>query len=93
MNRLPIHVALDTGMKWSLELQYLITTSQEYLKDDDPVTKWPPFVLAGMGTSCDLRIIYDLLHNHPEHVERSEDSSCYKYITSKNNHKKRKINQ
>ena len=38
MNRLPIHVALERGMKWSLELQYLILASQEYLKEVDPVT-------------------------------------------------------
>ena len=80
MNRLPIHIALESGLKWSLELEYLIATSQEYLKDVDPVTKCPPFVLAAMGTNCDLRTIYDLLHNHPEHVEMLEDSSGYKYI-------------
>ena len=91
MNRLPIHVALETGMVWSLALEYLIATSQEYLKDVDPVTKWPPFVLAGMGTGCDLRVIYDLLHKHPEHVERSDDSSGYKFISLENNHKRRKI--
>ena len=81
MNRLPIHVALEKGMNSSLELEYLFVTGQEYLKDVDPVTKWPPFILAGMGTSCDLRVIFDLLRKHPEHVERSKDGSGYKYIT------------
>ena len=68
-DRLPIHVALETGMRFSLELTCLTTNSREYLKDVDPVTKWPPFVLAAMGTSCNLRTIYSLLHRHPEHVE------------------------
>ena len=80
VNRLPIHVALEKGMKWSIELEYLIATSQEYLKDVDPVTKFPPFALAAMGTSCDLRVIYDLLHMHPEHLEMFEDRGGYKYI-------------
>lgn len=69
MNRLPIHTALEKGMEWSIDLVHLITTSREYLKDFDPATKLAPFVLAGMGTSCDLRIIYDLLCRHPEHVQ------------------------
>ena len=68
-NRLPIHVALETGMKSSLELTYLMKCSREDLREVDPVTKWPPFVLAAMGTSCDLRIIYKLIREYPEHVE------------------------
>ena len=93
MNRLPIHVALETGMKWSLELEQIIANSQEYLKEVDPVTKWPPFLLARMGTSCDLRTIYCLLHEHPEHGEMLEDGSGYKYITFGSNHKRRKMNE
>ena len=74
-NRLPIHVALEKGMGWSLELAYLLNASQEYLKEVDPVTNLPPFVLAGMGESCDLRTIYDLLRKHPEHVEKSGEGT------------------
>ena len=91
-NRLPIHVALDTGMKFSLELSYLITVSQEYLREVDPLTKWPPFVLAAMGTSCDLRTIYRLLHKHPEHVVIQCDGSRYRYIPLENCTKNGQIN-
>ena len=88
--RLPIHIALEKGMEWSTELAYLLVTSQEYLKEVDPVTNWPPFVLAGMGESCDLRIIYDLLRKHPEHVEKSGDGT---YIWEKRvNYRKGKWN-
>ena len=89
-NRLPIHVALETGMEWSLELEYLIATSHEYLKDVDPVTKCPPFLLAGMGRSCDLRVIYDLLRKHPDHVEMLEDENGCKYVSLEKNRNKRK---
>ena len=75
--RLPIHVALEKGMEWSIELSYLLNASQEYLKEVDPVTNWAPFVLAGMRKSCGLRKIFDLLRTHPEHVEKSRDG---KYI-------------
>ena len=68
-NRLPIHVALTTGMKFSIELTCIINSSQEHLNEVDPVTKWPPFVLAAMGTSCDLITIYRMLQSHPDHVE------------------------
>ena len=90
MNRLPIHVALETGMKWSLELKYLIFTSHKYLKEVDPVTKLPPFIFARIDTSCDLRIIYNLLHKYPEHVERVDFVSGDKCIAV-GNHKRRKI--
>ena len=89
-NRLPIHVALEIGMKWSIELTYLITSSQKYMREVDPVTKLPPFVLAGMDKSCNLRTIYGLLHNHPEHVEMWCDGS-EKY--SLEDCKGRKMNQ
>jgi hypothetical protein len=77
--RLPIHVALDSGMKWSLDFVSIYNASLDFLKDVDPVTKMPPFVMAGMGTSCDLRTIYQLLRRHPEHIEKNKDGT-YKYI-------------
>ena len=93
-NRLPIHVALETGMKWSLELMYLIAVSHEYVKDVDPVTKLPPFALAAMGTSCDLRTIYHLLHKYPEHVEMSCGSiGGYKKYIPVENCKRRRMNE
>ena len=84
-NRLPIHVALEMGMKTSLELSHLMKVSQECLKEVDPVTKLPAFALAGMmnPNSCDMRTIYRLLREYPEQVE----SWCYGL-----SHKKRKLN-
>ena len=79
-NRLPIHVALERGMKFSLELTHLIALSQEHLREVDPVTKWPSYVLAGMGASCDLRTVYSLLHRYPEQSETCRDETGNKYI-------------
>ena len=81
-NRLPIHVALERGMKFSLELTHLIACSQEHLREVDPVTRWPSYVLAGMGTSCDLRTIYSLLHKYPEQSEMCCNKSEKKGIGS-----------
>ena len=93
-NRLPIHVALETGMKWSLELSYLMKGSEGDLKEMDPKTKWPPFVLAavGVGTSCDLRTIYQLIREYPEHVEMwCDGGGRYKHVHVQNS-KRRKMN-
>ena len=56
-------------VKFSIELTCFMYSSQEYLKEVDQVTKWPPFVLIAMGRSFDLRTIYSILQSHPEHVE------------------------
>lgn len=80
-NRLPIHVALETGMGWSLELIYLISHSKELMREVDPVSKCPPFALAGMGPSCcDLRTVYSLLRKNPEQIEIWCDDGGNKYI-------------
>ena len=92
-NRLPVHVALETGMKVSLELTCLVAVSQEHLRNVDPVTKWPPFVLAAVGTSCDLITIYRLLQKYPEQVEMRCGGSGYKYIHPGENRKRRKMNR
>ena len=90
-NRLPIHVALERGMKFSFELTYLMKGSHEDLREVDPVTKWPPFVLAAMGTSCDLRTIYGLLREYPEHVERWRDDTKSKPMPIKKSRKRRRL--
>jgi hypothetical protein len=74
-NRLPIHVALDNGMNWSTELVAIINSNRQQLKEVDPVTKWPPFALAGKDGNCDLRTIYHLIRKNPEHVELADNSS------------------
>lgn len=76
-NRLPIHVALDKGIPWSENLACMIMLGQQQLKEVDPVTRWPPFALA--GKNCDLRTIYTLLRKNPEHVQILDDGQ-YRYI-------------
>lgn len=93
IHRLPIHVALEIGMKLSIELTCLIAASKEHLKEMDPVTKWPPFVVAAMGDSCDLITIYRLLHDSPEHVEmRCNGIIKHNYIPLENC-KRKKMNK
>jgi hypothetical protein len=90
-NRSPLHIALDKGMNWSPKLVSIINSNHLQLKEVDPVTKWPPFALAAMENSCDLRTIYHLLHKHPEHVELSDDDVSYKYLPVQKTKKKQKI--
>jgi hypothetical protein len=71
-NRLPIHVALEQGLKWSSELVAIININISHLKDKDPLTNLHPFVLAAVGNS-DLRTIHHLLRLHPGQVEVSND--------------------
>ena len=68
-NRIPVHVALESGMKWSMELGVMIGASASQLKDVDPLSKLPPFALA--ASNCDLKTIYTLLQKNPGHVELS----------------------
>jgi hypothetical protein len=69
-NRLPIHVALESGMSWSPDLVSIINANRPHLKDNDPVTGWPPFVLAAMEPSCGLMTTFYLLKKHPEHGQK-----------------------
>ncbi len=53
-NRLPVHIALETGMTWSSDLPSIINANRSQLKEIDPLTKLPLFALAAWGESCDL---------------------------------------
>ena len=68
-NRITVHVALESGMKWSMKLAVMIGASASQLKDVDPLSKLPPFALA--ASNCDLKTIYTLLQKNPGHVELS----------------------
>lgn len=68
-NRLPIHVALDHGLKWSAELVAIMNASILFLNDKDPVTGFYPFMLAAKQPTNDLRTINYLLRTHPSKVE------------------------
>ncbi len=77
--RFPVHVALESGMKWSLELLAIVNANRSHMKLLDPLTGWPLFLLAGAETSCDLRTIYFLLGKNPELVEKIvcyDSASC-----------------
>jgi hypothetical protein len=69
-NRLPIHVALASGMSWSSNLVAIINANRPHLKDRDPLTGWPPFTLAAMEPSCGLKTAYYLLMKNPEQAEK-----------------------
>ena len=65
-NRLPIHVALASGMSWSTDLVAIINANRPHLEENDPVTNLPPFALAAMEDSCGLKTAYYLLMKNPE---------------------------
>ncbi len=98
-NRLPIHVAFQCGVKWGADLVLMMHVNRDHLKDVDPVTKRPPFVLAALDETepCDLSTVYYLLRGHPEHVEvflngrkRKKKNSPNAKNTNVNNSPKRK---
>ncbi len=66
-NRLPIHIALETGMPWSDGLVSVLNANMSHLRDQDPVTAFYPFALAASEPSCDLKTVCYLLKLHPGH--------------------------
>jgi hypothetical protein len=56
-SRLPIHVAIASGMKWSLAFVAIMNTNSQHLQSHDPVTGLCPCALAAAEPSCDLRTI------------------------------------
>ena len=91
-DRLPIHVALEVGMEYSRNFERLITASQEYLKEVDPVTNWTPFVLATMGKTCHLGVLFRLLREYPEQAGEWDWSAGSENIP-RENYKRRKVNE
>ncbi len=78
-NRLPIHVALKNGMKWSNELMLIMNTNMSHLVEKDPVTGYYPFALAAEEPRCDLKTIHYLLRMHPGQIESGIDKDKGKY--------------
>ena len=66
--RLPIHIALEKGIKWSTSLTFLINSNYHHLQEVDPVTKLYPAALA--ATKGDVETI-----NHLLRLSRSKDIS------------------
>jgi hypothetical protein len=81
--RLPIHVALETGIKWSTSLMTIMNSNSEHLDEIDPVTKFCPIALAAVEPSSDLRTINYLLQKHPKQVQFSTKKMKNK-VRSKN---------
>jgi hypothetical protein len=82
--RLPIHVALETGMKWSTSLLLIMNANSEYLGEIDPLTQFCPIALAAVEPACDLRTINYLLQKHPKQVEFSMKTINKKVRSSSN---------
>ena len=84
-------------MTWSPDLVSIINISRSHLKDNDPVTGWPPFVLASMEPSCGLMTSFYLLKKHPEHGQKMyEDNNNDNDNQSRGgnlNAKRRKMNK
>jgi hypothetical protein len=66
---LPIHVALETGMKWSMTLIFIMNSNLEHLGDVDPLTKLCPGALAAVKPSSGFRTVYYLMSKYPKHAQ------------------------
>lgn len=84
--RLPIHVALETGMKWSTLLVSIMNANTLHLGEVDPMTKFCPSALAAVEPSCDLRTISYLLRMHPKHIEVSKPNEEHRAKRQKLTH-------
>lgn len=70
-DRLPLHVALDCGMKWSVHLVLMINSADNLVqKKKDPLTNLPLFLLAAAGENSDLMAVYHLMRRHPDVLEK-----------------------
>jgi hypothetical protein len=76
--RLPIHVALETGMKWSSELSAIIYANSEHLDEVDPVTKLDSIALAVVEPASDSRTINYLKYPKNEKDIASDRSLVFK---------------
>ncbi len=83
--RLPIHLALAKGIKWSnpgfVSIMY---ANIDHLKGRDPVTNQYPFLLAARKPSCDLKTIFHLAKLNPPHVRFEEITSDFPSINNAN---------
>ncbi len=82
-NRLPIHIALEKGIEWSVELVAIMNANMSHLNQKDPVTGYYPFALAAEEPRCDLRTIYHLLKMHPGQIESGMDHTLPAHKESK----------
>ncbi len=88
-NRLPIHVALENGLKWSNGLMLIMNTNMPHLNEKDPVTGYYPFALAAEEPRCDLKTIHYLLRMHPGQIESGIDNDKDNTTTSHESKRRR----
>ncbi len=68
--RLPIHVALNNGMIWSVDLVSIMNANLRFLGECDPLTTMCLGALAAAEPSCDLRTIHYLIRKYPESIKK-----------------------
>jgi len=64
-NRLPLHHAAETGLKWKEGAQQILQANYAALSVIDDETGLCPFMLAGAGPKSDLNVVYELLQCNP----------------------------
>ncbi len=74
--RLPLHIALECGIEWSVDLVLMINSGSTALqKKKDPVTGLYLFMLAASKPRSNLTAIYHLLRSHPDVIEKRNSHS------------------
>ncbi len=69
--RLPLHIALECGIAWSVDLVHMINSASAVLhKKKDPLTGLYLFMLAASKPRSNLTTIYHLLRRHPDLIEK-----------------------
>lgn len=63
--RLPLHLALEAGMKWDEGVSELVSAAPEYLDHKDVSTGMIPFLVASSNDECELSTLYSLLRENP----------------------------
>jgi hypothetical protein len=53
--RIPLHTALESGLRWEEGIDCLVSVSPQYLQLIDPVTRLPPFLLAATASRTSPR--------------------------------------
>lgn len=68
--RLPIHVAIERGLKWENGLKELAKIDSTALLESDPLTGLFPHAIMAVGKSADLNLAFNLLMMNPFVLKR-----------------------
>jgi hypothetical protein len=63
--RLPIHLACEVGLSWSLGLGSIIGSNIFALEEHDPLTNLMPFALAATNAKVDVNTVYEMIRCNP----------------------------